>query len=276
MVPTETFAAAIYAATLSGLFGVSALYHRGRWRPVARRVLQRADQLMILLLIAGSATPAFLLAVTGRAGVIGLSVLWALALTAAACRVVWLNAPPRLVGAVYLGLGWIAGLALPAVWMRFGVVPVVLLTTGGVLYTVGALVYYRRPSRPDPGRVWVSRGLPRLRLRGRHLPIPRDRTIHRLIAARHGTARLGWLKVGTAVAAPPPERSAANPRFASLAVSLRHARLPGALACVDDHAPTGPCPDRLQQRASDESARPQATRPASVACSPGPRRRGLR
>ena len=60
---TETFAAAIYAATLSGLFGVSALYHRGRWRPAARRVLQRADQVMILLLIAGSATPAFLLAV---------------------------------------------------------------------------------------------------------------------------------------------------------------------------------------------------------------------
>jgi hemolysin III len=145
---TETFAAAIYAATVSGLFGVSALYHRGRWRQPARRVLQRADQVMILLLIAGSATPAFLLAVTGRAGVTGLCVLWALALTAAACRIVWLNAPPRLVGAAYLGLGWIAGIALPAVWIRFGIAPVVLLTTGGLLYTVGALVYYRR--RPDP------------------------------------------------------------------------------------------------------------------------------
>ena len=193
---TETFAAAIYAATLSGLFGVSALYHRGRWRPAARRVLQRADQVMILLLIAGSATPAFLLAVTGRAGVTGLSVLWALALTAAACRMFWLNAPPRLVGAVYLGLGWIAGLALPAVWMRFGV------GSGGAADHRRCAVHRRRagllppPPRPDPGRVWVSRGLPRLRLRGRHLPVPRDRTIHRLIAARHGTARLGWLKVG--------------------------------------------------------------------------------
>ena len=59
-----------------------------------------------------------------------------------------MNAPPRLVGAVYLGLGWMAGLALPAVWVRFGAEPVVLLTTGGVLYTVGALFYYRR--RPDP------------------------------------------------------------------------------------------------------------------------------
>jgi hemolysin III len=145
---TETFAAAIYAGTVSGLFGVSGLYHRGRWRPAARRMLQRADQVMIPLLIAGWATPAFLLAVPGRAGVTGLCLLWALVLTAAACRIVWWNAPRRLVGAAYLGLGWMAGLALPAVWVRFGVAPVVLLTTGGLPYTVGALVYCRR--RPDP------------------------------------------------------------------------------------------------------------------------------
>jgi hemolysin III len=80
--------------------------------------------------------------------VTGLCALWALALTAAVCRVFWLNAAPRLVGAAYLGLGWIAGLALPAIWMRFGAEPVVLLTTVVVLYSVGALVYYRR--RPDP------------------------------------------------------------------------------------------------------------------------------
>jgi hemolysin III len=144
----QTFAAAVYAATVSGLFGVSALYHRGSWRPAARRVLQRADHVMIVLLIAGSATPAFLLAVPGRAGVTALCVLWALALTTATCRAFWWHAPPRVVGGAYLGLGWMAGLALPPVWIRYGVAPVVLLITGGVLYTVGAVVYYRR--RPDP------------------------------------------------------------------------------------------------------------------------------
>ena len=41
-----------------------------------------------------------------------------------------------------------AGLALPRVWARAGVAPTVLLLTGGLLYTAGALAYHRR--RPDP------------------------------------------------------------------------------------------------------------------------------
>jgi hemolysin III len=51
---------AIYAATVTGRFGTSALYHRGNWRPRWSRRLQRADHAMIFLLIAGTATPAFL------------------------------------------------------------------------------------------------------------------------------------------------------------------------------------------------------------------------
>jgi Predicted membrane protein, hemolysin III homolog len=80
--------------------------------------------------------------------VTGLCVLWALALTAAACRIVWLNAPPRLVGAPTSGSAGSPGSPCPPYGSAFGAEPVVLLTTGGVLYTVGALVYYRR--RPDP------------------------------------------------------------------------------------------------------------------------------
>ena len=69
---------ATYAGCLSGLFGVSALYHRGNWGPVASRMLQRADHLMIFLLIAGTATPVFLLAVPGPYGLVCLIVLWSL------------------------------------------------------------------------------------------------------------------------------------------------------------------------------------------------------
>ena len=58
-------ALAIYGASVSAMFGVSALYHRGSWTAAWNRRLQRLDHAMIFLLIAGTATPAFLLATSG-------------------------------------------------------------------------------------------------------------------------------------------------------------------------------------------------------------------
>jgi hemolysin III len=141
-------AAAIYVASVSALFGISALYHRGNWTDTWRRRLQRLDHAMIFFLIAGTATPAFLLAVRGAWGLACLIVIWTLTLTAAGIRMRWMSGPERLVGATFLGLGWIAGLALPAVWIHGGAVPGTLMLVGGLLYTAGALSYHRR--WPDP------------------------------------------------------------------------------------------------------------------------------
>jgi hemolysin III len=144
----QTVAAAVYAGAVSGLFGTSALYHRGRWSPPARIRLQRLDQVMILVLIAGTSTPPLLLCLPPVAALIAVGAVWALAAAAAVTRLAWLSAPERLVGAMFLCLGWSAAAALPAVWVNAGVAPAVLLITGGVLYTVGAVCYHCR--RPDP------------------------------------------------------------------------------------------------------------------------------
>ena len=69
-------------------------------------------------------------------------------MTAAVIHLAWMSAPEILVGAVFVGLGWSAGLALPAVWIHEGAVPGALMIAGGLLYTVGALAYHRR--WPDP------------------------------------------------------------------------------------------------------------------------------
>jgi hemolysin III len=145
---TRITASAIYAASVSALFGISALYHRGNWGAAWRRRLQRLDHAMIFFLIAGTATPAFLLAARGTFGLVCLIVMWALTLTAAVMRMARMNTPELVAGATFVGLGWLAGLALPGVWAHAGVTPAVLLLTGGVLYTAGALSYHRR--RPDP------------------------------------------------------------------------------------------------------------------------------
>jgi hemolysin III len=140
----QTMAVAVYSASVSALFGISALYHRGTWSEAGRRRLQRLDHAMIFFLIAGTATPAFLLDTPGTFGLACLIVMWTLTFAAAAIHLTWMNAPERLVGGTFLGLGWAAGLALPWVWIRAGVAPGVLMLAGGLLYTAGALSYHRR------------------------------------------------------------------------------------------------------------------------------------
>jgi hemolysin III len=145
---TRSLAAGIYAGAVTGLLGTSALYHRGNWGPAAHRLLQRLDHVMIFLLIAGTSTPVFLVVMPGTLGIALLSVMWALVVIAMLTHLVWMDAPERLVGATFIGLGCAGGAALPFVWVRVGIAAFVLILAGGVLYILGAVLYHRR--RPDP------------------------------------------------------------------------------------------------------------------------------
>jgi hemolysin III len=146
--PAQIAAAAVYSASVTGLFGFSALYHRGTWSEAWRQRLQRLDHAMIFFLIAGTATPAFVLAAPGTFGLVCLIVMWVLTITVAVIHLAWMNAPELLVGGTFIGLGWVAGLALPWVWIHAGVAPAVLMLIGGLLYTAGALSFHHR--WPDP------------------------------------------------------------------------------------------------------------------------------
>jgi hemolysin III len=146
----ETAAAVIYALSVSALFGASALYHRIPWQPRGRRRMQRLDYAMIFVLIAGTYTPFLLVGGDGRAVDVMFVGVWAFALVGIAIRLVWLDAPVRLVGSLYLGLGWVGLVALPNLWVRAGAVPVLLIVLGGVLYTAGALCLHVRRPNPAP------------------------------------------------------------------------------------------------------------------------------
>lgn len=141
-------AAAVYSASLSALFGTSALYHRGTWTIAWRLRLRHLDQAMIFFLIAGTATPAFLLSAPAGAGLACLIAMWALTLTAVAVRLARASTPEFAAGALFIGLGCLGGLALPWVWIHAGTASGVLMLAGGVLYIAGALFYHRR--WPDP------------------------------------------------------------------------------------------------------------------------------
>jgi hemolysin III len=131
-------AIAVFAASVSAIFGTSALYHRGNWAGAWHRRLQRLDHAVIFLLIAGTATPAFLIAAHGAARLAGLITTLTLTLTAAAIHMAWMNAPELLVGGTFVGLGCVAGLALPEVWLHSGAAAGAPMLAGGVLCIAGA------------------------------------------------------------------------------------------------------------------------------------------
>jgi hemolysin III len=104
-------AVAIFEVSVTSMFGVSALYHRGDWATTWRHRLQRLDHAMIFLLIAGTATAAFLLTTGGAFRIACLIAIWTLTLTAGAIHMVWMDAPELLVGSTFVGLGLVGGVA---------------------------------------------------------------------------------------------------------------------------------------------------------------------
>jgi hemolysin III len=103
--PRAMIAAALYAASVSALFGVSALYHRRTWTTAARRRMRRLDHAMIFVLIAGTYTPVGLLVLQGTLARVVLAVVWGGAAAGILLGLAWTKAPRWLGGTVYLALG---------------------------------------------------------------------------------------------------------------------------------------------------------------------------
>ncbi|MBK3627272.1 hemolysin III family protein [Streptomyces sp. MBT49] len=147
-------ACAVYAVSACLLFGTSSVYHRGTWGPRGEAVLRRLDHANIFLIIAGTYTPlAVLLLPESRQRVL-LTVVWAGALAGIAFRILWIGAPRWLYTPCYIALGWVAVFNLPDFAHAGGTAVVVLVITGGLLYTAGAVVYGLK--RPDPSPAWFG------------------------------------------------------------------------------------------------------------------------
>jgi hemolysin III len=144
----------VFATCALVLFTVSATMHRGGWSPRTELVLTRLDHACIFLLIAGSYTPFSLLLLTGSSRVVLLTVVWTGAAIGIAFRLFRPDAPRWVYTPIYLGLGW-AAVFFAGDFARYRVTSVVvLLALGGLLYTVGAVVYGLR--RPNPVPQWFG------------------------------------------------------------------------------------------------------------------------
>jgi hemolysin III len=149
--PKATLAVAIYAVSLSALFGTSALYHRVNWtRPQVRQWMRRLDHSMIFFLIAGTYTPFALLVLEGPLADAILAVVWIGAIAGAIVEMIWIDHPKWVAAIIYLAIGWVAVAAFPELWSEMGVVGTLLVAVGGLLYTAGAVVYATQRPNPSP------------------------------------------------------------------------------------------------------------------------------
>ena len=141
-------AVTVYVISLIGLLGTSAAYHRLRWTPPARLWMQRLDHSMIFLLIAGTNTAYAILVLEGLWRWVDLVVVWAGAIVGITLKMIKIDGFSRIGGALYIILGWIGIFTLPQALQSTPGAPLILVGAGGIMYTLGAIVLFRR--RPDP------------------------------------------------------------------------------------------------------------------------------
>lgn len=147
-------ASAVFMASSVILFSTSATYHLGRWSVRTKTVLRRLDHSNIFLLIAGTYTPLAVLLLDRKSMIILLSIIWGGALAGLLARVLWIGAPRWLYVPIYVALGWVAVIYLPAFARAGGAAVVWLVIAGGLAYTLGAVVYGLK--RPNPFPAWFG------------------------------------------------------------------------------------------------------------------------
>jgi hemolysin III len=146
--PRARLAAAVYVVAQLVVFATSASYHLVARTATARRRMQLADHSMIYLLIAGTWVPICLLVLPAGAGVRFLVGVAAAAVVGIGLKLFGIDRFPRSSNSLYGVMGGAALLALPAIASNIDLLPLALMTLGGVVYGAGALVLLMK--RPDP------------------------------------------------------------------------------------------------------------------------------
>lgn len=131
----------IFGAAIVLLYAASTLYHMLPVREEISDRLRRIDHMMIFILIAGTYTPVCLVPLRGVWGWTLLSLVWGFAIFGMVLKVFWMNAPKWISTSIYVIMGWIVLIAFYPLIKAVPVGGVLLLLTGGIIYTAGAVIY---------------------------------------------------------------------------------------------------------------------------------------
>jgi len=149
---TKVAAVLVFSLGLMAMFSASGIYHMAIVRPTVLQTLRKIDHSAIFLLIAATYTPFCLLAFTGFWHWGLLALIWAIAAIGIVVKIFYINSPRWLHTAIYVVMGWLCLVAAPQMPSMLPVAAMVWLFVGGVIYTMGAVVYATKILDFVPGK----------------------------------------------------------------------------------------------------------------------------
>jgi hemolysin III len=141
----------VYGISQLALYSASTLHHALRISETGTEWLLRLDCTLVYVFIAGTYTPVCLITLHAgwRWGL--LAVMWGMALGGLIMKLRWLHGPTWLSTMVYIAMGWAALAAMPALVGALPVRGIAWFLAGGIVYTLGALVFLLDRPWPRPG-----------------------------------------------------------------------------------------------------------------------------
>jgi hemolysin III len=149
--PAKVISFAIYGVSLIFMFSASATYHMVRVKDKALEVFRKVDHVAIFVLIAGTYTPFCVNAFEGFWKWGMLTIIWSLALIGIVVKIFYIGAPRWLNAGIYVLMGWISVAAAGQMLAALPAWVFAWLIAGGVIYTLGAVVYATKIFNFKPG-----------------------------------------------------------------------------------------------------------------------------
>ena len=131
----------IYGLSMILLYGASSIYHWVQTTPKKELLLKKIDHIAIYFLIAGSYTPVFYYGLEGAWRWAMLISVWSLAMLGMTLKIWFIHAPRYVSAGFYVSLGWIALVPFLQLIKHLPLGAIILMAVGGVIYTMGAVIY---------------------------------------------------------------------------------------------------------------------------------------
>lgn len=131
----------IFGISMVLLFSASTTYHWVRAKEKVIKILKKVDHSMIFVLIAGTYTPICVIGLNNRLGYITLITVWIIALIGILMKIFWIGMPRVASTAIYIAMGWLSIFLIYKLFYSISIWSFVLLVLGGLIYTVGGVIY---------------------------------------------------------------------------------------------------------------------------------------